>query len=154
MRTLTCPITITITDERAARADLRAQIARLDRALTHAPGASGTAARPRLLTLAELEAQRDALAAELARQHEAAEAEHEAQRAARARLEAMLADPPAHRFERIRLADLGEPGCGAYAVRPRLGLVGMLAGWWHVKVSSGCPLAAAHARSHLRQSPA
>jgi hypothetical protein len=26
-------------------------------------------------------------------------------------------------------------------VRPRLGLVGMLAGWWQVKLSSGCPLA-------------
>jgi hypothetical protein len=26
-------------------------------------------------------------------------------------------------------------------VRPRLGLIGMLAGWWHVKLSSGCPLA-------------
>ena len=33
----------------------------------------------------------------------------------------------------------GEPGCGAYVVRPRLGLIGMLAGWWEVKLSSGCP---------------
>jgi hypothetical protein len=25
-------------------------------------------------------------------------------------------------------------------VRPRLGLIGMLCGWWQVKLSSGCPL--------------
>jgi hypothetical protein len=25
-------------------------------------------------------------------------------------------------------------------VRPRLGLIGMLMGWWQVKLSSGCPL--------------
>jgi len=37
--------------------------------------------------------------------------------------------------------ELGEGGCGVYQVRPRLGLIGMLAGWWHVKLSSGCPLA-------------
>ncbi len=27
-------------------------------------------------------------------------------------------------------------------VRPRYGLLGMLMGWWRVKISSGCPLAA------------
>jgi len=129
---------ITTTDERAARADLRAQIARLDRQLTHAPR-SRRFAGPRLLSLADLEAERDALSAELGRQRRAREDEQRAQEAARLRLEAMLADPPAHRFERVRLADLGEPGCGVYAVRPRLGLVGMLAGWWEVKLSSGCP---------------
>jgi hypothetical protein len=26
-------------------------------------------------------------------------------------------------------------------VRPRLGLIGMLMGWWRVVISSGCPLA-------------
>ena len=35
----------------------------------------------------------------------------------------------------------GDGGCGVYQVRPRLGIIGMLAGWWHVKLSSGCPLA-------------
>ena len=38
-------------------------------------------------------------------------------------------------------ADLGEPGCGVWQVRPRLGIIGMLMGWWQVKLSSGCPLA-------------
>ena len=37
--------------------------------------------------------------------------------------------------------DIGEPGCKNWHVVPRLGIVGMLAGWWHVKISSGCPLA-------------
>jgi len=35
---------------------------------------------------------------------------------------------------------VGEPGCGVWQVRPRLGLIGMLMGWWQVKLSSGCPL--------------
>ena len=52
----------------------------------------------------------------------------------------MLLDPAKHRFARVSCRDLGEPGCGVYMVRPRLGLIGMLAGWWQVKLSSGCPL--------------
>jgi hypothetical protein len=148
MRTL-IPTTIpTTTTTAPARADLRAQIARLERDLadTVIDGvpvrpSGGTGAGPRLLGLADLEAQRDALldAVEHARARLAETAE--AQEAARARLEAMLADPPAHRGERVALAELGQGGCGVYSVRPRLGLVGMLAGWWEVKLSSGCPLA-------------
>jgi hypothetical protein len=56
----------------------------------------------------------------------------------------MLRDPARHRWVRLPVADLGERGCGAYHVRPRLGVVGMLMGWWHVKLSSGCPLATGH----------
>jgi hypothetical protein len=41
---------------------------------------------------------------------------------------------------RVSNADIGEPGCKHWHVRPRLGLIGMLAGWWHVKVSSGLSL--------------
>jgi hypothetical protein len=62
----------------------------------------------------------------------------------RALLEEMLRDPARHRWVRLPVADLGERGCGAYHVRPRLGVVGMLMGWWHVKLSSGCPLATGH----------
>ena len=69
----------------------------------------------------------------------AARAAREAEQ--RALLERMLRDPGRHRFVRIRQADVGEPGCGVWHVRPRLGLIGMLAGWWQVKLSSGCPLA-------------
>jgi hypothetical protein len=53
----------------------------------------------------------------------------------------MRAHPEQHRGAVVTSADLGEPGCTVWAVRPRLGLIGMLMGWWRVKVSSGCPLA-------------
>ena len=35
---------------------------------------------------------------------------------------------------------LGQPGCTTYEVRPQLGVLGMVLGWWRVKISSGCPL--------------
>jgi hypothetical protein len=125
---MTTAVDIGVVDERAARADLRAQIAALE--LRGARVAAGGG--PRLLSLGELERVRDGLAA----RPEPAADDHEA---ARVRLERMLADPAAHRWERVALAELGEPGCGVYAVRPRLGLIGMLSGWWQVKLSSGCP---------------
>ncbi len=65
----------------------------------------------------------------------------EQQEASRLRLERMLLEPGRYRFHRVARADVGESGCGVYQVRPRLGLVGMLMGWWEVKLSSGCPLA-------------
>ena len=65
-----------------------------------------------------------------------------AQKRSRLALEQMLLEPGKHRFERVSCGDLGQPGCGAWEVRPRLGLIGMLMGWWQVKLSSGCPLAA------------
>jgi hypothetical protein len=125
---MTTALDTPVVDERAARADLRAQIAALE-----ARGARvGARGGPRLLSLGELERVRDGLAA----RPQLVIADHEA---ARVRLERMLADPAAHRWECVSLAELGEPGCGVYAVRPRLGLIGMLAGWWEVKLSSGCP---------------
>ena len=54
-------------------------------------------------------------------------------------LEDMYADPPAHKWRRLTNADLGRPGCTTYHVRPRAGLLGMLMGWWVVKISGGCP---------------
>jgi hypothetical protein len=59
--------------------------------------------------------------------------------AARARLAAMQADPAAHRGTVVTAEDLDEPGCRRWCVRPVLGPVGRLAGWWRVRVSSGCP---------------
>jgi hypothetical protein len=52
----------------------------------------------------------------------------------------MLASPADHKWLRISRADVGESGCGHWHSRPRLGPLGMLMGWWRVKVSSGCPL--------------
>ena len=63
------------------------------------------------------------------------------QEEARLLIERMLLDPGRYRWVRVANADIGEPGCKHWHVRPRLGLIGMLAGWWHVKISSGCPLA-------------
>ena len=141
--------------ERAARRTLRAQIARLERelgttllaAFPHVgePGAVlAPVPGPRLLGLGELERVRDDLAERVraARVVVAERADLEA--GSRALLEEMLRDPARHRWVRLPVADLGERGCGAYHVRPRLGVIGMLMGWWHVKLSSGCPLATGH----------
>ena len=53
----------------------------------------------------------------------------------------MLAAPAGLKWVRVSRDDIGEPGCGHWHSRPRLGPIGMLMGWWRVKVSSGCPLA-------------
>jgi len=141
------------TAQDAAKRALRGQIARLERQLAHAlvtafpgepldvsvPGHGG----PRLLGLGELEALRDALAERWRAAQEQLAARAKRQGEARRLLEAMHADPAAHRFVRLPRAELGMPGCGSYEVRPRLGLVGMLMGWWEVKLSSGCPLGVA-----------
>ncbi|HEY6695635.1 MAG TPA: hypothetical protein VI006_22470 [Solirubrobacteraceae bacterium] len=137
------------TDEAAARRTLRAQIARLERELSTVvvstyprldPGPAPPAlAGPRLLTLGELERVRDALAARLSTLGTAAAAQQARQAVAAGELERMLADPPAHKWRRLTNADLGRPGCTTYHVRPRAGLLGMLMGWWVVKISGGCP---------------
>ena len=61
------------------------------------------------------------------------------EQAGRGRIEALVADPGSHKWERVSNDDIGEPGCKYYHSTPRLGLVGMLMGWWRVKISSGCP---------------
>jgi hypothetical protein len=130
----------TVVDEAAARRELRRQVAWLEARGGRAPG---TGAGPRLLSLGELEAVRDALSHARTSnrpRHIGADGTFaQAQAEARARFEAMVADPGAHRRERVRLAELGLPGCGEYRVRPRLGIIGMLAGWWQITLSSGCP---------------
>lgn len=140
-----------IAPERAARADMRAQIDRLERELSRLAAATYPRLRaqaggpsisggPRVLALGDLERVRDGLATRLTVQRRAAADQAARQADARALLERMYRNPPAHRRVRLANADLGLPGCTTYAVAPRLGVVGMLAGWWHVKVSSGCPL--------------
>jgi hypothetical protein len=140
-------------DERAARASLRAQIGRLERERSAivaerfphipAPAALGgaPAAGPALLDLGELERVRDRLAASVQELRARALARVEHERRAREQLERMRLDPGSCKFARLPVRDLGEGGCGVWEVRPRLGLIGMLAGWWQLKLSSGCPLA-------------
>jgi hypothetical protein len=137
--------------EAAARRALRAQIGRLERELSAlAAGAfprrgivAAPAGRPttaRLLSLGELEVQRDRLTERVAAARDALAERTAREEQARVLLERMLLDPGRHRFTRIANADLGEGGCGVWHVRPRMGLIGMLMGWWQVKLSSGCPL--------------
>jgi len=145
-------------DERAARRSLRDQIARLERELSDAfvtafprgtsdsPAAPGVG--PRLLDLGELERVRDSLAERVHRVRVEIAERADRQEANRVALERMLLEPEHHRFEVMPLRELGEPGCGAYQVRPRLGLIGMLCGWWQVKLSSGCPLAGGRGPRH------
>jgi hypothetical protein len=148
-------------DERAARRSLRDQIARLERrlgtALASAPPALhldvGVDAHggARLLGLAELESLRDAMAARVGEVRRALARRAEVEEANRRLVERMMLDPAAHRFVRVSREDVGERGCGGWEVRPRLGLLGMLAGWWEVKLSSGCPLAMAYHHRRRRE---
>jgi hypothetical protein len=145
------PAQAPLVDERAARSTLRNQIARIERELGAAvvaayprlevPAAGASLAGPRILSLGELERVRDALSGRLREVREQAAAQAERQSDKRLLIELMLLDPAAYKWVRVSNADIGEPGCKHWHVRPRLGLVGMLAGWWHVKISSGCPLA-------------
>lgn len=144
---------VTEAGAQAARRTLRSQIARLEAQLADCvatafpvgdavPFAVAGSAGPRVLGLAELECVRDDLATRLSQARRALTERGLGQERARVRLERMLLAPGRHRFQRVAAAELGDGGCGVYQVRPRLGIVGMLAGWWHVKLSSGCPLAA------------
>jgi hypothetical protein len=56
-------------------------------------------------------------------------------------IEAMFADPASHKWVRVYNADIGEPGCKNWHAKPQWGPLGLLMGWWRVKISSGCPLA-------------
>jgi hypothetical protein len=137
-------------DEHAARASLRAQIARLEREIATAvaaafpycdaprvPAQSG----PRMLDLGELERVRDALAERLAATRRMLDEQAVRHAQARVLLERMLEDPAKHRWALVTSEDLGQPNCTTYHVRPRFGPIGLLLGWWRVKISSGCPLA-------------
>lgn len=148
------PTGVPAADEAIARRELRRQVADLERRLSDVvlsafPAGPAIVERPggrplrrrgaRLLELGELESLRDDLAGRLARAQARLAEVGERQEAARVRLERMLREPGRHRFARVANAELGEGGCGVWQVRPRLGLVGVLAGWWEVKLSSGCP---------------
>jgi hypothetical protein len=136
--------------ERPARDQLRAQIARLDRTLSGLVGegfgriavehgVSAPVGSQRVLDLGELERTRDALVARIAGARTELRERAHAEAAQRELLGAMLADPAAFKWVRVTREELGEPGCGEWHSKPRLGPIGMLMGWWRVKVSSGCP---------------
>jgi hypothetical protein len=135
--------------EAGARQTLRGQIAKLERELASlfasayprkgldwgvsAPGG------PRVLGVGELEELRDALADRVEEARQALRERREVERHNVARIDEMIAEPARFKWVRISNADIGEPGCKYWHSRPRLGLIGMLMGWWRVKISSGCP---------------
>ena len=139
-----------IGDERAAREALRAQVAKLERELSGLVAqtfphisprdSEGEAfSGPRLLSLGELERVRDRLALRVGEVQGEVDERAALERRSRELLKRMKLEPGRYKFVRLRVADLGDGHCGVWEVRPRLGLIGMLAGWWHVKLPSGCP---------------
>jgi hypothetical protein len=138
-------------DERPARAELRRQIGRLEHRLARLVAdafprleiearVAAVSAAPRALGLGELERIRDDLAERIGKAELTLTRRAELETRNRRLLERMLASPADHRGLRISRADVGEPGCGGWHSQPRFGILGMLMGWWRVKVSSGCPL--------------
>jgi AcrR family transcriptional regulator len=144
----TPPLEIEV-DEGAARRTLRDQIAKLERELaTLFPSARPgdeldwrvrSPGGPRVLDVGDLEALRDDLADRVEEIRHAMRERADAEQQNRVHLESIAADPSSHKWERLSNDDIGEAGCKHYHATPRLGLVGMLMGWWRVKVSSGCP---------------
>jgi hypothetical protein len=138
-------------DERGARLQLRRQIARLEAEIAglfregfghvEVPHrVEAIAAQPRVLDLGELEAVRDRLATRAAEARQALEQRAAVEDGNRELVERMIAAPQDFKWVRVSREDLGLPGCGHWHSRPRLGPIGMLMGWWRVKISSGCPL--------------
>jgi hypothetical protein len=142
---------VTETGERLARGDLRRQIARLERELGELFASAfprrdiewgvGAVGGPRMLSTGELERIRDALAARLGDARAELARRADVEEANRALIERMIADPAGHRWTIVSNEDIGERGCRHWHSRPRWGILGMLLGWWRVRLSSGCPLA-------------
>jgi hypothetical protein len=137
--------------ERLARDDLRRQIGELERELgelfaTAFPRAGidfgvPAAGGPRVLGVADLEAVRDALAVRLQKARGELSRRVDTEEQNRELIERMIAEPDHYRWVQVSNDDIGERGCRHWHSRPRWGLLGMILGWWRVKLSSGCPLA-------------
>lgn len=137
-------------DEHAARGSLLNQIAKLERELSALFCATyprvgfdwkvSSHGGPRLLGIAELERIRDQLADRLAENRALLGDRIYVEARNRRLIEEMMLAPEKHKWMRIGAEDIGETGCKYWEVRPRLGVIGMMMGWWRVKISSGCPL--------------
>ena len=141
-------------DERPARVELRRQIARLETELGELFASAfprggieysvTPAGGPRMLGITELEQVRDALASRIADVRGVLTERGYVEERNREFLERVIAEPERYHWVRISNEDIGQPGCRHWHSRPRLGLIGMLMGWWRIKLSSGCPLAKGH----------
>jgi hypothetical protein len=138
-------------DERAARADLRRQIAAMELALARLFGSAfprkgidfavAGVGGPRVLAVDELEEIRDGLAARIQEVKADLHGYAVVEESNRELIERMTADPASYKWVRVYNEDIGEPGCKNWHVKPRWGPLGLLMSWWRVKISSGCPLA-------------
>ncbi len=137
--------------ERAARDELRRQIARLERELGELFASTfprqgiewkvGAGGGPRVLDVPDLERIRDRLAARISEAKAEIARRADLEESSRSLVERMIADPEEYRWVRVSNEDVGEAGCKHWHSRPRWGIIGMFMGWWRVKLSSGCPLA-------------
>ena len=138
-------------DERLARRTLLDQVAKLEEELAQLFCSTwprqgfqwnvGPRGGPRVLSLGDLEELRDELAERVGHVRRVLSERTYAEEQSRRLIEEMLLEPERHKWVRVGHEDIGEPGCRHWHVRPRLGFIGMLAGWWRVVISSGCPLA-------------
>ncbi len=139
-------------DERLARVELRRQIGRLEQELAGLVSEAfgrvaiehrlqATVAEPHVLDLGGLERVRDELAERIGQARLDLRERAVVETYNRELLREVEANPAEHKWVKISRQDVGEPGCGGWHSRPYLGPIGMLMGWWRVKVSSGCPLA-------------
>lgn len=139
-------------DELAARRSLLDQVGKLESELSSLFVASfprkdvaewrvASRGGPRILPFSELEELRDDLADRLQDARKCLSDRTYVEEKNRVLIEQMMLEPAKHKWVRVTHQDLGLPGCKSWHVRPRLGIIGMMAGWWHVKISSGCPLA-------------
>ena len=133
-------------DEAAARRELRRQIARLEAELAAYPEArTDSKTHPLLLPkghlpdFGELTSARDALIERLRSARAEAERRGERESRARARRERIIGEPERYRWQRVGNEECGDPSCGESRAVPRFGPIGAVAGWWRVKISSGCP---------------
>lgn len=139
-------------DRLTARRELRRQIARLEAELAGYAD-EATARRPdrsprrpgdvaHVAGIAELERTRDWLVGRLRAVQADSERRGRRHARARARVEAMVREPERHKWSWVSSEETGDLGCKEWRVVPRFGPVGAAMGWWQVKVSGGCPLAA------------
>ena len=126
-------------DERAARRALLDQVERLESERAGLLCSGGPRRGARLMSLGELEELRDDMVEQVARGRAELAERARAEEQSRRLIEEMLLDPEGHRWVRVSNADIGDPGCRHWHVRPRYGLLGILMRWWRVVVSSGCP---------------
>jgi len=134
------------------RRELRAQISRIETELAayawndplRPPPDRVATAVPvaRVASVEELSRTRNELIDRLARLRGEADRRALREQAGRVHVESMMDDPSSHHWEMVTSEQLGEPDCKNWRVVPRWGPVGAIMGWWRVKVSSGCPLAA------------